>query len=157
MNDKGVQQLAKELGLDTTDPLLRVLKHQAGLGEKVERWTETNLEILRLLNDKTKVTEQLSQNLAQLSNTYKALETRLQTLEEQIQASNRIWTQVGAEVEHSIEVQKHWSLKLKKLFLPINHLSKMNLERRDWIWIINFVANITTVVTIITFALLSQR
>ncbi|MEM9009266.1 MAG: hypothetical protein AAGE59_37915 [Cyanobacteria bacterium P01_F01_bin.86] len=129
-----VRQLAAQMGLDADDPLVRVLSPQAQLTKKLDLWTETNLELLKSLNARTQETERLTQNCKQLSNTYKVLDSRLQGLELQIQALQQTLGSNQNTPNLNENVIQELNTSLKTLAHPIQRVSSLDLERRDWIW-----------------------
>jgi hypothetical protein len=49
-----LMQLAAQMGIDPTDPLVLVARGNARLEEKVVQWTQTNLQLLELLSQQAK-------------------------------------------------------------------------------------------------------
>ena len=128
------RRLAAEMGLDADDPLVRVLRPQAKLATKIELWTETNLELLKLLNTRTKETERLTQNFERLTNIYEALDSRYELLQLQIQELSRSSALARSAPTLNESMVQRLDTSLKTLARPIQKVSDLDLERRDWIW-----------------------
>ena len=129
-----VRQLAAQMGLDADDPLVRVLSPQAQITKKLDLWTETNLELLKALNTRTQETERLTQNCKQLGITYKVLDSRLQGLELQMKELKQTLGSNHNASNLNESIIQGLNTNLKTLAQPIQKVSHLDLERRDWIW-----------------------
>ena len=140
------------MGLDADDPLVRVLRPQAKLATKIELWTATNLELLKLLNTRTQETERLTQNLARRTNTYAALDSRCEQLQQQIQVLSRSSATVRSTQLLNESLIQKLDTSLKTLAHPIQKVSDLDLERRDWIWSSKLALNGVTLFCILILA-----
>ena len=137
-----VLRLAGALGVDPDDPLVRILQPQARLERKIDQWTETNLELLRLLTARTQETERMSQIYEQLGNTYANLSTQLNGLQIQIQELNIRSQQFVSDTRtmNALEVQSI-NAQLKSVHTSLSAIAQLDLERRDWTWSVNAAAS----------------
>jgi hypothetical protein len=93
--EQEVYRIAGELGIDPSDPLMVLIREvkqgqvQSGeqveqLGEQVDQWTQTNLQLLKLLTVKTEEAEKLAQNNSRLTAILSGLDQQLVGLQQQI-------------------------------------------------------------------------
>jgi hypothetical protein len=93
--EQEVYRIAGELGIDPSDPLMVLIREvkqgqvQSGeqveqLGEQVDQWTQTNLQLLKLLTVKTEEAEKLAQNNSRLTAILSGLDRQLVGLQQQI-------------------------------------------------------------------------
>jgi hypothetical protein len=61
-----LMHLAAQMGIDPTDPLVLVARGNARLEEKVEQWTQTNLQLLELLSQQVEEQQRSAQHYSKL-------------------------------------------------------------------------------------------
>ena len=87
------RRFAGELDLDPDDLMVRAFRPVIRLEKEVNAWTDTNLELIRLLTARTQKTERLAQNFAQLSSTCEHLKGQLTALQQQMPSLSKHWHQ----------------------------------------------------------------
>jgi hypothetical protein len=99
-----LMHLAAQMGIDPTDPLVLVARGNARLEEKVEQWTQTNLQLLELLSQQVEEQQRSAQHYSKLIYYLNGFDGQLLGLQQQIEtalsALNR-WapdTPIGTEL-----------------------------------------------------------
>ena len=128
------RRFAGELGLDPDDLMVRAFKPVIRLEREVNAWTETNLELIRLLTARTQETERLAQNFAQLSSTYEHLNRQLVALQQQMQPLSKHLEQ-GTTPPLGLNESQVQGLftHLKQLTAQVQKVSAQSTAE-SWIW-----------------------
>jgi hypothetical protein len=101
-----LMQLAAQMGIDPTDPLVLVARGNARLEEKVVQWTQTNLQLLELLSQQAEEQQRSAQNYSKLIYYLNGFDGQLLNMQQQIEtaiASLSRWapdTPIGTELAH---------------------------------------------------------
>jgi len=128
------RRFAGELDLDPDDLMVRAFKPVIRLEREVNAWTETNLELIRLLTARTQETERLAQNFAQLSSTYEHLNRQLTALQQQIPRSSAPWAAATTPPLGLNESQAQGLFThLKQLTAQVQKVSAQS-NAESWIW-----------------------
>jgi hypothetical protein len=99
-----LMHLAAQMGIDPTDPLVLVARGNARLEEKVEQWTQTNLQLLELLSQQVEEQQRSAQHYSKLIYYLNGFDGQLLGLQQQIEtaiASLSRWapdTPIGTEL-----------------------------------------------------------
>ncbi|NER83877.1 MAG: hypothetical protein F6K42_30910 [Leptolyngbya sp. SIO1D8] len=114
--------------------MVRAFRPVIRLEKEVNAWTDTNLELIRLLTAHTQETERLAQNFVQLSSTYAHLNSQLAALQQRIPPSSTPWTasQTPPLGLSERQVQSLFS-HLKQLTVQVQAVSARS-RVETWIW-----------------------
>jgi hypothetical protein len=79
--------LATQMGIDPSDPLVLVARGNARLEEKVEQWTQTNLQLLELLSQQVEEQQRSAQHYSKLIYYLNGFDGQLLGLQQQIETA----------------------------------------------------------------------
>ncbi|MFE4105981.1 hypothetical protein [Almyronema epifaneia] len=82
-----LMHLAAQMGIEPTDPLVLVARGNARLEEKVEQWTQTNLQLLELLSQQVEEQQRSAQHYSKLIYYLNGFDGQLLGLQQQIETA----------------------------------------------------------------------
>lgn len=82
-----LMHLAAQMGIDPSDPLVLVARGNARLEEKVEQWTQTNLQLLALLSQQVEEQQRSAQHYSKLIYYLNGFDGQLLGLQQQIETA----------------------------------------------------------------------
>ncbi|WP_225887125.1 hypothetical protein [Nodosilinea nodulosa] len=82
-----LMHLAAQMGIDPSDPLVLVARGNARLEEKVEQWTQTNLQLLELLSQQVEEQQRSAQHYSKLIYYLNGFDGQLLCLQQQIETA----------------------------------------------------------------------